>query len=251
MSTNKSLQAYIEGPEEARWSIAYHTTASLAKNLILESNLKSGDIVKNLNPHFNYKLQFSEIEGYKSPGVRLIELDKEDNRTIYNFVYADITNYLISKSFPFISMLKVKKISKPIIQLNDVDLDLTVRTKIFYKMLENSAFTFKHHLEANCQLYSIPKVGKINLFLKNFAKYSINPSLLRNIEGLRFYTVPENEMNRIDLISWYHYKTPELFWVILLINDIIDPFDIPEGKVLKILPKSFIELNLLRKEDTN
>ena len=38
-------------------------------------------------------------------------------------------------------------------------------------------------------------------------------------------------------------------WVILAANGILDPFDVKEGTVLKILPINFVELELLRKEE--
>jgi hypothetical protein len=38
-------------------------------------------------------------------------------------------------------------------------------------------------------------------------------------------------------------------WVIMAVNNIQDPFNVPEGTVLKIIPKDFIELVLLRKEE--
>jgi hypothetical protein len=38
-------------------------------------------------------------------------------------------------------------------------------------------------------------------------------------------------------------------WVIMSINNITDPFNVPAGTVLKILPRDFIEIELLRKEE--
>ena len=83
-------------------------------------------------------------------------------------------------------------------------------------------------------------------FLKNFRDINEKIKYMRNIN---YYTVPENEVNRLDLISWYFYRTPELMWVIMSINNITDPFNVPAGTVLKILPRDFIEIELLRKEE--
>ena len=82
--------------------------------------------------------------------------------------------------------------------------------------------------------------GYMNLFSKNFV------ALPEYIEDETSHIVKFNEVNRIDLISWYYYKTPELFWVILAVNNILNPFELEEGMVLRILPISYIEYNLLR-----
>lgn len=37
------------------------------------------------------------------------------------------------------------------------------------------------------------------------------------------YNVPQSAENRLDLISQKFYGTPELWWVIALVNDIHDP----------------------------
>ena len=56
----------------------------------------------------------------------------------------------------------------------------------------------------------------------------------------------ESEVNRLDLISWKYYRTPELFWVIMAVNDITDPFNVKEGAILRIIPKSYVEYYLIR-----
>lgn len=37
------------------------------------------------------------------------------------------------------------------------------------------------------------------------------------------YTVPQAGEGRLDLVSQQHYGTPELWWVIALVNNLIDP----------------------------
>lgn len=51
-----------------------------------------------------------------------------------------------------------------------------------------------------------------------------------------YFTVSENEENRLDIISTMYYNTPRYWWVIALANYIIDPFDIPIGTRLRIPP---------------
>lgn len=49
-----------------------------------------------------------------------------------------------------------------------------------------------------------------------------------------FHIVKKTEENRIDLISWQYYKTPLLYWVIAEASDLRNPFELPEGTVLRI-----------------
>jgi len=99
----------------------------------------------------------------------------------------------------------------------------------------------KHHMAVNSDLYKFKNVGVLPLFLRNFVD-----AIPDYIEGEEFYRVKENDVNRLDLISWKYYKTPELFWVIMAVNNIVDPFNIEEGKVLRMIPKDYIEYNLIR-----
>lgn len=49
-----------------------------------------------------------------------------------------------------------------------------------------------------------------------------------------FHIVTAADANRLDLISFHYYKTPLLWWVIAEASDIIDPFNVPIGTVLRI-----------------
>ena len=51
-----------------------------------------------------------------------------------------------------------------------------------------------------------------------------------------FYEVTAADANRIDIISYNYYGTSKLYWAILCINDIIDPFNIPVGTKLRMPP---------------
>jgi hypothetical protein len=99
----------------------------------------------------------------------------------------------------------------------------------------------KHHMATNSEIYYFKDIGKVPLFLKNFAG-----KIPSYVEGEISHVVKETEVNRPDLIAWKYYKNPELFWVVLAVNNIINPFKIEEGTRLRILPKSYVEYNLLR-----
>lgn len=49
-----------------------------------------------------------------------------------------------------------------------------------------------------------------------------------------YHTVTLREENRLDIISYSHYGDPKLYWVIAMANNIIDPFNVKKGTVLKI-----------------
>lgn len=52
------------------------------------------------------------------------------------------------------------------------------------------------------------------------------------------YVVTQNGQNRLWLISHVHYNTPDLWWVIASVNNIVDPMlGVPTGTELKI-PKA-------------
>lgn len=55
------------------------------------------------------------------------------------------------------------------------------------------------------------------------------------LEIIDMFTVPQWCEGRIDMISYIHYRTTSLWWLIALANDIMNPIeDIKTGDVLKI-----------------
>jgi len=52
----------------------------------------------------------------------------------------------------------------------------------------------------------------------------------------QYFIVTKLEENRLDMISTYYYDTPRYWWVIALANYLLDPFDVPVGKQLRIPP---------------
>lgn len=49
-----------------------------------------------------------------------------------------------------------------------------------------------------------------------------------------YHEVQREEENRLDIISNKYFGTPEYYWLIALANDIVDPFVVRVGDVLRI-----------------
>lgn len=49
-----------------------------------------------------------------------------------------------------------------------------------------------------------------------------------------YHTVTLREENRLDIIADEEYGDQKLYWVIAMANNIIDPFNVKQGSVLKI-----------------
>lgn len=49
-----------------------------------------------------------------------------------------------------------------------------------------------------------------------------------------YHTVSLREENRLDIIANEEYGDQKLYWVIAMANNIIDPFSVKQGTVLKI-----------------
>jgi len=52
----------------------------------------------------------------------------------------------------------------------------------------------------------------------------------------QYHVITQREVNRLDIISNNYYQSPEYWWAIALANNLIDPFVIEEGMVLRIPP---------------
>ena len=50
----------------------------------------------------------------------------------------------------------------------------------------------------------------------------------------KYHVVEPIEEGRLDMISQIYYGDPQLYWVIALANNIIDPFTVMQGSILKI-----------------
>jgi hypothetical protein len=70
-----------------------------------------------------------------------------------------------------------------------------------------------------------------NIYHETYNDYHISES-----SNDRFYTVTVKTEDRLDIISMMFYGSPLNWWIIALTNNIIDPFDVKAGTILRIPP---------------
>ena len=52
--------------------------------------------------------------------------------------------------------------------------------------------------------------------------------------GDTYHIVEPNQEGRLDIISSIYYSSPDFYWIIAQANNIIDPFTVIAGTILKI-----------------
>ena len=72
---------------------------------------------------------------------------------------------------------------------------------------------------------------------------SINQDTVSESNSDLYITVDNTNSNRLDTISYIYYGYSTYWWVIALANNIIDPFKVPYGTVLRIPPLSSLYEN--------
>lgn len=89
------------------------------------------------------------------------------------------------------------------------------------------------------KLFDILKDIEDNEFLLNiFKSYTISDNVNASVH-FELHEIDNNEW--WDDISFKYYGTPNLWWVIALMNDVINPFEyLEEGRVLQILKLDYI-----------
>lgn len=112
-------------------------------------------------------------------------------------------------------------------------------TTSFGEKIDHNNMECKHYMATNTTLYKFKDIGTLPMHIK----YIDIPEF---VNGETSYKIKEMDINRLDNIAYKYYGTPELFWIIMVTNDIIDPFSIKNGAVLRILPKDYVEYNILR-----
>lgn len=76
-------------------------------------------------------------------------------------------------------------------------------------------------------------------FLNIFRSYIVNEDILNNISFFETYEVGNGE--NWDNVSYNLYRSPFLWWVIALLNDIENPFEtLEEGQQLKVLRDDYV-----------
>lgn len=112
-------------------------------------------------------------------------------------------------------------------RIKDYDLNLSPNNKkVYYPINLDTPLESYYHSASHCSLYDIDN-EKVLLFLDNFENLR-KPEFLQNK-----HIVIEEEINRIDKISYKYYKSPELWWIIAEVN-YIDPFELYVGQELFI-----------------
>jgi hypothetical protein len=97
------------------------------------------------------------------------------------------------------------------------------------------------HMNRSMKLYQFES-NKIPIFWQNF--FDLLPN---NILSEHSHLVTSNETDRVDNISYQEYNNPELWWLICYINN-IDPENISDKDVLRVLPFDYLVNNYLRYE---
>lgn len=72
-------------------------------------------------------------------------------------------------------------------------------------------------------------VDELNSYTETF-----NQSLIPSSDSDIFHTVLREQENRPDIIANIYYKDPSFYWVIALANELVDPFIIQAGSILRI-----------------
>lgn len=61
-----------------------------------------------------------------------------------------------------------------------------------------------------------------------------NQIIVDDSELDQFHEVLKEEENRLDIISNKYYGTPDYYWIIAMGNNLIDPFIVKPGDILRI-----------------
>lgn len=72
---------------------------------------------------------------------------------------------------------------------------------------------------------------------------TFNQSIIPKSEDDIFHIVESMQANRPDIIAKIYYNDATWYWVILLANNIVDPFTIDAGTILRIPPTSTLYNN--------
>ena len=90
-------------------------------------------------------------------------------------------------------------------------------------------------ISSNLRLYPVVRdTSNRMLFLNIFRSYSVPSEIYNNESLFDYYTVTEDDW--LENISYVHYGTPYLWWIVALFNKIVNPFEgLHEGQVLRVL----------------
>lgn len=80
---------------------------------------------------------------------------------------------------------------------------------------------------------------------ESFLRYHESFNSVKIVESPEdvYYTVTHETVDRLDIVSYKYYGVPMYWWVLGIANDIINPFDLPLGTVLRIPPLSSLYIS--------
>lgn len=108
-------------------------------------------------------------------------------------------------------------------------------------------FTLTNHRISNVsfiRLFNIMEDEDNVKFMNFFRSYTINKDILD--DTLYFFTYDVESNDWWDIISFKKYGTPHLWWLVCMMNDVINPFEeLEAGDQIKILKESYL-YSLLR-----
>lgn len=82
----------------------------------------------------------------------------------------------------------------------------------------------------------ISRYGKYRQIIENHVNRveTFNQTFVEHSSDDKFHTVTKEQENRLDIIANMYYQDPSLGWVIALANELVDPFVVLPGTVLRI-----------------
>lgn len=77
------------------------------------------------------------------------------------------------------------------------------------------------------------------IFLNVFRSYKVSDEIYNNESLFEYYTIQTEDW--LENISYVHYNTPYLWWLVALFNGITNPFEeLVEGDIIRVLSYSNI-----------
>lgn len=97
-------------------------------------------------------------------------------------------------------------------------------------------YSVNEEYESTVSRYKILRVITENNNVKDAYLETQNPRSIPLSDQDIYHIVADNEVNRLDLISFNYYGTPHLWWAIALANNFIDPFVLNRDDIIRIPP---------------
>lgn len=93
---------------------------------------------------------------------------------------------------------------------------------------------------SNTSLLNLFPIYKSNeKFLNIFRNYILNNDIINDTSYYEIYEVKEKDW--LENIAWEYYKSPYLWWVIGIANNIYNPFEeLSEGDLIKIIRANYL-----------